>query len=342
MSDAQYMTFFTGGMWILAIATLLIAWQLWLMRDDRRDGARVALEGVGHELRINLHRMANEISQVAAAPDLGPDTLLPITHPQLNAVNNSMIRANRNGLAVIGATYLELQSRKALLKDTLAKGRDPQIHLDDAMIATIDGIAALYMWEEHNGIRPAEAGKVRSWDVRDWMKKHGFHASMLPGIHIRDEVVERLRQYGLKLTPHPLTHTAHEYYSMRYDRSKDPRAIFGKRDFDKEERKRAEKEERRAARQAKKDAKAAEKADHLREFEEAADQIEAAPPSNGNGATPVATAAATEAVVASHQADPVDAANEGVPLSERPLSELTDEELERALMEEGLDTEPPR
>ncbi|HBH44257.1 MAG TPA: hypothetical protein DDY28_07605, partial [Hyphomonas atlantica] len=61
------------------------------------------------------------------------------------------------------------------------------------------------------------------------MKKHGFAASSFPGMHLRDEVVERLRQYGLHLTPRPLTHTAHEYYSMRYDRKADPRAPFWKR-----------------------------------------------------------------------------------------------------------------
>ena len=49
---------------------------------------------------------------------------------------------------------------------------------------------------------------MRSWDVRKWMKAHGFRGDAYPGMHIRDEVVERLRQYGLNLTPKPLTMTA--------------------------------------------------------------------------------------------------------------------------------------
>jgi hypothetical protein len=34
---------------------------------------------------------------------------------------------------------------------------------------------------------------------------------------------------GMELTPKPLTHTAHEFYSMQYDRKADPNAPFWKR-----------------------------------------------------------------------------------------------------------------
>ncbi|MEL6210516.1 MAG: hypothetical protein AAFR44_10130, partial [Pseudomonadota bacterium] len=109
----------------------------------------------------------------------------------------------------------------------LHQGQDISETLATAMDGAIDGIATLYMWEEHDGARPNEAQSTRSWDVRDWMKGHGFNAAAFPGMHLRDEVVERLRDYGLELTPKPLTHTAHEYYSMQYDRKADPRAPFG-------------------------------------------------------------------------------------------------------------------
>ncbi len=337
MSEAHYMTFMTGGLLLLAVSAMMIAWQLWLQRDDRRDGAKIALEGVGHELRINLHRMATEISQVAQVPDLGPETLLPIKHPQLDGVNGSMIRANRNGLAVVGATYLELESRKAILRDGLAKGRDVTPILDDAMLATIDGTAALYMWEMHNGIRPSDAGKVRSWDVRDWMKGHGFHSAMLPGIHFRDEVVERLRQYGLRLTPRPLTHTAHEYYSMRYDRHADVRGPFGKRDFEKDEREEKKKADR-AARKAKREEA---KRDKRKEREADIEQMEAEVAAiEKNGAADQALTAGAAVAAGAVAATGTNGASSDVPLSERPLGELSDEELEMALMEEGLETEP--
>jgi len=65
--------------------------------------------------------------------------------------------------------------------------------------------------------------------VRDWMKRHGFRADALPGLHLRDEVVERLRSYGMTLTPKPLTYTASQYYAKLYDRKADPNAPFWKR-----------------------------------------------------------------------------------------------------------------
>ena len=48
-------------------------------------------------------------------------------------------------------------------------------------------------------------------------------------MYLRDEVVERLRAYGLDLTPQPLTHTAHEYYNMQYDRQADIHGPLGRR-----------------------------------------------------------------------------------------------------------------
>ena len=109
------------------------------------------------------------------------------------------------------------------------QGREPETELDDAMDAAINGIAALYIWEVHKGALPAEIGRVRSWSVRDWMKEKNFRAEAFPGMHLRDEVVERLRLYGLELTPRPLTHTAWEYYSMQYDRHADEHGPLGRR-----------------------------------------------------------------------------------------------------------------
>lgn len=218
MSEAQFYTFLTGGLGLLTALMTLVAWHLWRMREDTRAGRISALGGVSHELRINLQRMVSELSQVAANPVIGPDVMLPIRHPQLDGVNASLINANRNGIAVIGVTYQELEARKLSLRAQLAQGNAPGNVLDDAMDAAINGIAALYFWEVHHGALPAEIGRVRSWDVRDWMKAHGFKADAFPGMHLRDEVVERLRMYGLELTPRPLTHTAWEYYNMSYDR----------------------------------------------------------------------------------------------------------------------------
>ncbi|MEO1965212.1 hypothetical protein [Hyphomonas sp.] len=277
MSESQFYTFITGGVSLMIAAGLLVAWHLWRMREEHQAGIVSALDGVSHELRINLQRFVSELGQVHAIQQAGPDLLLPVRHPQLDGVNASMIRANRNALAVIGNTYQELEARKMALRAALAQGRDPVDSLDDAMDATINGIATLYMWEVHGGARPSEVGRVRSWDVRDWMKGHNFTQQSLPGMYLRDEVVERLRAYGLHLTPKPLTHTAHEYYSMHYDRKADIHAPFGRRktpeQLEEAARKAEEKAAKKAAKQAEKEARKAAKAAEKAE-KEAAKQAE--------------------------------------------------------------------
>lgn len=234
MSEAQFQTFLTGGLALLIALMLVVAWNLWRIRQEATAGAASALEGVGHELRVNLQRMISELSQVAHHPGIGPDVILPVRSPQLDGVNRSLINTNRNGIAVLGNTYQEIEARKLGLRAILAQGRAPETALDDAMDAAINGIAALYIWEVHKGALPGEIGRVRSWSVRDWMKEKNFRAEAFPGMHLRDEVVERLRLYGLELTPRPLTHTAWEYYSMQYDRHADEQGPLGRRRVEKE------------------------------------------------------------------------------------------------------------
>ncbi|MFN3608004.1 MAG: hypothetical protein ACK4Y9_02975 [Hyphomonas sp.] len=234
MSEAQFQTFLTGGLALLIALMTVVAWNLWRMRQEATAGAASALAGVGHELRVNLQRMISELSQVAHHPGIGPDVILPIRSPQLDGVNRSLINTNRNGIAVLGNTYQEIEARKLGLRAILAQGRAPETELDDAMDAAINGIAALYIWEVHKGALPADIGRVRSWSVRDWMKEKNFRAEAFPGMHLRDEVVERLRLYGLELTPRPLTHTAWEYYSMQYDRHADTQGPLGRRRVEKE------------------------------------------------------------------------------------------------------------
>ena len=76
---------------------------------------------------------------------------------------------------------------------------------------------------------PSAARCTRSWWVRDWMKAHGFEQDLMPGLALRDAVVENLRVNGMVLTPKPLMLTAYEYYSRPYDRKSDPRGVFGAR-----------------------------------------------------------------------------------------------------------------
>ena len=272
MSESQFYTYISGGFSLLIAVVLLAAWHLWRMREEHKAGVVSALDGVSHELRINLQRFVAELGQVHALEDAGPDLLLPVRHPQLDGVNAAMVHANRNALAVIGNTYQELEARKMAVRAALAQQRDPAVALDDAMDATINGIATLYMWEVHGGARPSEVGRVRSWDVRDWMKGHNFSQNSLPGMFLRDEVVERLRAYGLHLTPRPLSHTAAEYYSMQYDRKADLNAPFWRRksaeQLEEQARKAEERAEKKAAKQAEKEARKAAKAAEKEEAQE--------------------------------------------------------------------------
>lgn len=232
MSNDQFLAFITGGQTILVAAALAIAWLLWRERDARLDATASAIEGVGHEYRINVQRMITELAMVARGELPGASALLPISHPQMDGVNAGLLQTNRKALAVINSSYLELSARKELLRQAIINGSDISQDMSDAMDATIDALATLYMWEEHKGVSPHEAHSTRSWYVRDWMKEHSFQNDAFPSMHLRDQVVERLRRYGMPLTPRPLTHTAHEYYSMQYDRYADPRSPFGRRKTD--------------------------------------------------------------------------------------------------------------
>lgn len=232
MPDEQFAAFMAGGMAILVAASLAIAWILWRERDSRIDRTAAAIEGIGHEYRINVQRMITELAMMARGELPGPSALIPISHPQLDGVNAGLIETNRKALAVMNASYLELTSRKEQLREGIINRTDISQDLGDAIHASIDALTTLYLWEEHKGVSPHEARSTRSWEIRDWMKEHRFQNDAFPGLHLRDQVVERLRDYNMELTPRPLSHTAHEYYSMQYDRYADPRSPFGRRKLD--------------------------------------------------------------------------------------------------------------
>ncbi|MEL7127982.1 MAG: hypothetical protein AAGK23_00405 [Pseudomonadota bacterium] len=234
MTNAAFQTFISGGLLLLVIAVTATGWLLWMQRDAKEDAEMAALDGVTHELRLNLQRMLGELVTLSNGVAYAPGSLMDIHHPQLDAVNQGLVHCDRKALAVMGAAYQELQASKLHLRNHLEAGQDAAVEHEAAVSAAIDGITTLYMWDAHDGCSPRDARSTRSWAVRDWMKANGFGQIVVPGMHLRDEVVERLRTYGMPLTPRPLTHTAHEYWSLRYDRQKDPRAVFGPRRIRKE------------------------------------------------------------------------------------------------------------
>ena len=229
MSGTAFQTFMTGGMLLLVVSITAIGWILWAGRDARHDAEEAALEGVGHELKLNLQRMLMELASLAHGQPYRAGALMEVKHPQLDAVNTGLVHCDRRALAVIGATYQDLQARKYLLQADLEANGQGQAEFELAVDAAMDGLTTLYMWDAHDGQRPDQAPSTRSWAVRDWLKSNGFGQIELPGMHLRDTVVARLRAYGMKLTPKPLSHTANEYWSMQYDRQADPRGVFGAR-----------------------------------------------------------------------------------------------------------------
>lgn len=283
MSEGTFQTFLTGGFLLLIASVLAICWLLWSMRDAQEDAEREALEGVSHELRLNLQRMLGELMTLSSGGSYTPGSLMDIRHPQLDAVNTALVHCDRRALAVIGGTYQELEARKRHLRSELGAGRAGTAEFEDAVQAAIDGVATLYMWDMHEGCKPAEAKSTRSWAVRDWMKATGFGQFELPGLHLRDAVVERLRQYGMTLTPKPLELTAYEYWSRRYDRQLD-RGVFGARRVD-EPLSAEEQEVLEAADEASQD-KGAEQETHLNGHKDAASNEPAKSPIGDFGDVP--------------------------------------------------------
>lgn len=229
MSNTTFETFIVSGLLVLIAAVAFLAWSAWRRVDRERDMEKLALSGVAYELRLNLQRMLTELAGIANGTVRSDIEIIPIVHPQLDALLARPTETDRKGLTAIRGNYNELSAHKSSLRAALAEQNDITAPANIAVDAVIGSIASLYLWEEHKGRAPEEAHSTRSWDVRDWMKATPFHADLLPGLHLRDQVVERLRAAGMTLTPKPLTHTAHEFYSMRYDRKADPNAPFWKR-----------------------------------------------------------------------------------------------------------------
>jgi hypothetical protein len=233
MSGTYFETFLVGGLGLLVAAVLAITWLLWSQGETRREAIKLSLEGIGHEFRFNMFQTVRELADIChgrirLARDI-PETV----HPQLDAVLGEVMATDKRPLAAVQATYQSIEATKRRLRYALDHEQAIDEPLEAAKQAAINGISTLYLWEKHEGRAPDRARSTRSWWVRDWMKQHGFHQDLLPGLYLRDAVVEELREKGMVLTPQPLALSAHEYYSRQYDRQADPRGVFGKRKIEK-------------------------------------------------------------------------------------------------------------
>ena len=229
MTGTYFESFLVGGLGLLVAAGLAIAWLLWRQDDTRREAIKLSLEGIGHEFRFNMFQAVGELADVSEGRIRLARDLPDLAHPQLDAVLAEVMAADKRPLAAVQATYQSLATSRRRLRYTMDTGEGIDEALEQAKATAVNAISTLYLWENHEGRPPARARSTRSWWVRDWMKAHGFHQALLPGLYLRDAVVEDLRGAGMVLTPKPLALSAHEYYSRRYDRQADPRGVFGKR-----------------------------------------------------------------------------------------------------------------
>ena len=229
MSGTYFETFLVGGLGLLVTAALAITWLLWRQDDTRQEAIKLSLEGIGHEFRFNMFQTVRELADVCEGRIRLSRDIPVIEHPQLNAVLATIMATDKRPLAAVQATYQAIEAAKRRLRYAMDHGEAIDEPLEAAKTAAVNGISTLYLWEKHEGRPPERARSTRSWWVRDWMKKHGFHQDLLPGLYLRDAVVEDLRESGMVLTPKPLMLSAHEYYSRHYDRKADPRGVFGRR-----------------------------------------------------------------------------------------------------------------
>lgn len=229
MSDAQFQTFMTGGLFVLIVGILAIAWLLWRQHEHQVDAVARSVEGVSSEFRMNLQRALAEFGALARGEPGKPSMLLPAKHPMLDMLNSQPFDIDRVATSRLTATIELLEAARLDLRSALAHNGDSATALEDAMDMGVRAIIALYLWEVHRGVMPEEAHATRSRAVRNWMKAHKFDVDVYPGKNLRDEVVKHLRDDGMTLTPKPLNLTASEYWSRRYDRYADPRGPFGKR-----------------------------------------------------------------------------------------------------------------
>lgn len=214
MRGTYFETFVAGGLVLLVIGVLAVAFLLWRREDGRRAAVAQSFRGIGEEFRLNLQHALKEIADLHRGRIGLAHDIPAITHPQLDGLLSATIVADKRALAVLHGVYSDLESAKRRLRFALERDHDLSVPLEDAEQSVIRGICALYLWQQHDGRAPEDAASTRSAHVRDWLKAKGFEQDMVPGMALRDEVVECLRRSGMALTPKPLTHSAYEYYAL--------------------------------------------------------------------------------------------------------------------------------
>ena len=86
MLNATFETFLVSGLLILIVAIGYLAWSAWRWVDRERDMEKRSLDGVRHEMRLNLKRLLDELRGVADGSLSSDIDIIPVVHPQLDAL----------------------------------------------------------------------------------------------------------------------------------------------------------------------------------------------------------------------------------------------------------------
>ncbi|WP_018146482.1 hypothetical protein [Henriciella marina] len=205
-------TMIVGGVGLLILAALVIGFVLWRVRSGRKPVNGTAFKLVGDEFRFMLHQAIGEVRDLEKGWIQQPDGLATIKHPQFNGLSRDAEYAKQRPLDGLHAAYQNMEASKEEVRAALSGNGDRSAAVDGYKQSTIGAIAALYLWEKQDGRSPENTPTTRSAFVRDWMKENDISQALIPGIALRDEVVEYLRQAGMTLTPKPMAMTAYEYY----------------------------------------------------------------------------------------------------------------------------------
>ena len=120
MSNATFETFLVSGLLILIVAIGYLAWSAWRWVDRERDMEKRSLDGIRHEMRLNLKRLLDELRGVADGSLRSDIDIIPVVHPQLDALLSRPNEADRRGLTIIRGNYNELSAHKQTLRASLA------------------------------------------------------------------------------------------------------------------------------------------------------------------------------------------------------------------------------
>jgi len=143
MSDATFQTFLASGLLVLIASIGYLAWSAWRWVDRARDMEKLALAGIGYELRMNLMRMMSELAGVANGTVKSEIELVPVVHPQLDALLSRPNEADRESLTLMRGNYNELSAHKQTLRAALSEQADRTVPSNIAVDAVIGSIATL-------------------------------------------------------------------------------------------------------------------------------------------------------------------------------------------------------